>query len=217
MNRKSFLSILIYLILPLVLYTALFWPFDQQPGRSLLLQTKNAITGIIIVIVQLGITIFTYKKLNGFTLAQAGLFSFETRTLLQIASGLVMIAGIFILGNIAFSLIYGIGNTPQSIQIQLDMPIWLLAVMMLGVGYCEEFFFRVYIPLSMEVYIGRKAAVLISAVLFAAGHLYEGLPAAILIFFLGLGFQFIYYKYRNIHANAVIHALFNVISVLLQA
>ncbi len=88
--------------------------------------------------------------------------------------------------------------------------------MMLGIGYCEEFFFRIYLVETMRTVFGKKAAIIISAVFFALGHLYQGTLAVFVIFFLGLGFQWIYSRYRSIHVNAITHAMFDVISVLLK-
>ena len=217
MDRKKILSALIALVLPVALYSMLFWPFNTAPVKSLRINYLTGGISFLISSVQLAITLFVFIKLRKLSVKKTGLFSFRAGNLLNIISGILLVEVVYILVNICLFLIKGSDMQDNQMAIRLDAPVWVLAVMMLGVGYCEEFFFRVYMPMSMEEYIGRLAAMLISAVLFALGHLYEGLLAVIIIFFIGLIFNFIYCRYRNIHVNAIVHALFNVIAVILGA
>ena len=131
--------------------------------------------------------------------------------ILSVPGGLIYLAGCIII-----SFISGIEDVQDTLSVKLEAPIWLLALMMLAVGYSEELFFRFYLVETLGQVLGNKAAVLVSALLFALGHLYQGYLAVIVIFFIGLGFQWVYFRYRSIHVNAIVHALFDVISVLVK-
>jgi len=129
---------------------------------------------------------------------------------------MLIIWGIYFAGILMLLLTTGSAEDPAIITLELKAPLWMLALMMLGVGYCEEFFFRVYLVDTLKTVLGKKAAIIISAVFFALGHMYQGYLAVIIIFFIALGFQWIYCRYKSIHVNAVTHAMFDVISVLLK-
>ena len=148
---------------------------------------------------------------------RTGFFSFSFRTLFKVIPSLALIWGIYLAGVLITLFVTGFSQDLEVITIELHSPLWILALMMLGIGYCEEFFFRIYLVDAMENAIGKKPAILTSAILFAIGHLYQGYYAVIIIFFLALGFQWIYSKYRNIHINAIVHGLFDVISILVKA
>ena len=155
-------------------------------------------------------------KVNRLSLADTGLFSFSYKTMLKLIPSMLIIWGIYFAGILMLLLATGSAEDPAIITLDLNAPLWMLALMMLGIGYCEEFFFRIYLVETMRTVFGKKAAIIISAVFFALGHLYQGTLAVFVIFFLGLGFQWIYSRYRSIHVNAITHAMFDVISVLLK-
>lgn len=214
MDKKKILHTLSGTLLPLALYVVLFQPFRNQRVTELTIHTMGALKAIGIALLQLGITIFTASKINSLSISGTGLFSFRVKNLLHIVLSLFLIALIYIAGCIIISFFAGVEDVQNSLSVNLETSIWLLALMMLAVGYCEELFFRFYLVESIGTVLGEKAAILISAVFFALGHLYQGYLAVTVIFFLGLGFQWIYLKYKSIHVNAIVHALFDVVSVL---
>ena len=214
MDKKKVLHILFNTLLPLVLYLVLFQPFGHGRVTELTIHTMGALKATAIAVLQLGVTIFAAVLLNRLTLAGSGLFSFNVKSLAHIILGSVLIALIYLGCCIIFSFIFGVEGIQDTLSVKLEAPVWLLAVMMLAVGYCEEFFFRFYLVETIGSVLGKKTAILISAVFFALGHLYQGYLAVIIIFFLGLSFQWIYSKYKSIHVNGIVHALFDVISVL---
>ena len=214
MDKKKIFHILISTLLPAALYILLFQPYRHGRVTELTIYNTGALKAIGIAVLQLGITVLTAAKINDIPLADSGLFSFRVKNLVHIVLGSVFMALIYLGSCIILSFIFGIEGIQDALSVRLEAPIWLLAVMMLAVGYCEEFFFRFYLVESIGSVLGKKAAILISAVFFALGHLYQGYLAVIIIFFLGLSFQWIYSKYKSIHVNGIVHALFDVISVL---
>jgi|GEM_PF-3210668 len=203
-------------ILPLALYLLLFNPLFSEQDQHITITMSSAFLSLGIALCQLALFIFVMAKVNRLSLADTGLFSFSYKTMLKLIPSMLIIWGIYFAGILMLLLATGSAEDPAIITLVLDAPLWMLALMMLGIGYCEEFFFRIYLVETMGTVLGKKAAIIISAVLFALGHLYQGTLAVFVIFFLGLGFQWIYSRYRSIHVNAITHAMFDVISVLLK-
>ena len=203
-------------ILPLALYLLLFNPLFSEQDQHITITINSAFLSLGIALCQLALFIFVMAKVNRLSLADTGLFSFSYKTFLKLIPSMLIIWGIYFAGILMLLLATGSAEDPAIITLDLNAPLWMLALMMLGIGYCEEFFFRIYLVETMGTVFGKKAAIIISAVLFALGHLYQGTLAVFVIFFLGLGFQWIYSRYRSIHVNAITHAMFDVISVLLK-
>ena len=203
-------------ILPLALYLLLFNPLFSEQDQHITITMRSAFLSLGIALCQLTLFIFVMAKVNRLPLADTGLFSFSCKTFLRLIPSMLIIWGIYFAGILMLLLATGSAEDPAIITLDLNAPLWMLALMMLGIGYCEEFFFRNYLVETMRTVFGKKAAIIISAVLFALGHLYQGTLAVFVIFFLGLGFQWIYSRYRSIHVNAITHAMFDVISVLLK-
>ena len=203
-------------ILPLALYLLLFNPLFSEQDQHITITMSSAFLSLGIALCQLALFIFVMAKVNRLSLADTGLFSFSYKTMLKLIPSMLIIWGIYFAGILMLLLATGSAEDPAIITLVLDAPLWMLALMMLGIGYCEEFFFRIYLVETMRTVFGKKAAIIISAVFFALGHLYQGTLAVFVIFFLGLGFQWIYSRYRSIHVNAITHAMFDVISVLLK-
>ncbi len=203
-------------ILPLALYLLLFNPLFSEQDQHITITMSSAFLSLGIALCQLALFIFVMAKVNRLSLADTGLFSFSYKTMLKLIPSMLIIWGIYFAGILMLLLATGSAEDPAIITLVLDAPLWMLALMMLGIGYCEEFFFRIYLVETMGTVFGKKVAIIISAVFFALGHLYQGSLAVYVIFFLGLGFQWIYSRYRSIHVNAITHAMFDVISVLLK-
>lgn len=203
-------------ILPLALYLLLFNPLFSEQDQHITITMSSAFLSLGIALCQLALFIFVMAKVNRLSLADTGLFSFSYKTILKLIPSMLIIWGIYFAGILMLLLATGSAEDPAIITLVLDAPLWMLALMMLGIGYCEEFFFRIYLVETMGTVFGKKVAIIISAVFFALGHLYQGSLAVYVIFFLGLGFQWIYSRYRSIHVNAITHAMFDVISVLLK-
>ncbi len=217
MISKKAVNFLKAVVLPIVLYLILFNPLFGDQDQNINIKVGSALLSILISSAQLAVTIFLMVKFHKLPLADTGLFSFKARTLLKLIPSLLIVWFIYFAGLLAMLLITGSAEDPAIITIELHAPVWLLCLMMLFIGYCEEFFFRIYLVETIATELGKKAAILISALLFALGHMYQGFLAVSIIFFIGLGFQWIYARYRSLHVNAITHAVFDVISVMIKA
>ena len=217
MISKKAVNFLKAVVLPIALYLILFNPLFGDQDQNINIKVGSALLSILISSAQLAVTIFLMVKFHKLPLADTGLFSFKARTLLKLIPSLLIVWFIYFAGLLAMLLITGSAEDPAIITIELHAPVWLLCLMMLFIGYCEEFFFRIYLVETIATELGKKAAILISALLFALGHMYQGFLAVSIIFFIGLGFQWIYARYRSLHVNAITHAVFDVISVMIKA
>ena len=90
----------------------------------------------------------------------------------------------------------------------------LLIPMFIVAGLAEELFFRAYMFRSFEKIISSVPAMTASALVFASGHIYQGIFNVILIFIMGLLLGYFFRKYGSIIVNTMAHFLFNLISVL---
>lgn len=83
-------------------------------------------------------------------------------------------------------------------------------------GYCEELFFRGYLLTIFEKQ-GLKPwpAILVSSLLFAAGHGYGGITGIIFSALTGIFLSLHFYSRRNIHTLAIGHGLYNFLALLL--
>lgn len=136
---------------------------------------------------------------------------------------LIVSIALALIGSVIFP-----GEQPQPFQ--LDSP-WalpaFLAVGILAGGVVEEIQFRGFVFQRMEMFFsfGRRGSVsqraslraaLLTSLVFAALHLYEGPAAALAIFAVALGLQGVYlYTGRNLIACMVCHGLFNCIQICL--
>jgi len=86
----------------------------------------------------------------------------------------------------------------------------LAIVFGLVAGYREEFFFRAYLLRRLEQF-GFPAAlsVVVSTLLFSAGHLYQGPLGLATAIGLGILFAVVYLKRRSLHVIALSHGLYN--------
>lgn len=211
MDKKRIIDISLAVGLPFVLYAILFTP-SFELVNELIISTGGAIKTVLIEIFQIAVILAAIIFAAKVRLADTGLYSFKPADLLKVLYGILFILGVFF----AFNLIFVSLGQQNSLVVKLDTSYIILALMMLCVGYCEELFFRVYAYESFCRYINQRASAIISALLFCCGHFYEGYAAMIIIFFLGLSFQFLYKKYKSIHVIAIVHALFNVISTVIS-
>lgn len=88
------------------------------------------------------------------------------------------------------------------------LPLALLTC--LETGYREELFFRSYLlTRCQDLGVPAGAAVAASTLLFAAGHLYEGVAGAALVAVIGLCLAFLFLRTRDLHVTALAHGLYN--------
>jgi uncharacterized protein len=80
-------------------------------------------------------------------------------------------------------------------------------VLVVTAGICEETIFRGYLQRQFVAWFrNAPAGVLLSAILFGAGHIYQGVRAAIVIMVFGLIFGILAEARRNIRPGILLHA-----------
>ena len=94
----------------------------------------------------------------------------------------------------------------------------LVVLFGLVTGYREELFFRSYLLTRFsQLSLPPAVALAASSLLFAAGHLYQGLSGFTVAALQGLYFAVLFIRFKNIHRIAVAHALYNISVLLLTA
>jgi len=93
----------------------------------------------------------------------------------------------------------------------------LAVLFSLAAGYKEELFYRAYLltrfrPPTLPVW----TVVAASSLLFAWGHVYQGITAVLFAFLQGLAFSAGFLKIRNVHVLAAAHGLYNFTALLLS-
>ena len=93
------------------------------------------------------------------------------------------------------------------------IPVAFLSTM--AIGYREEIFFRAYLTdRAEELGVDARLALGGGAVLFALGHLYQGVMGFVVSLAIGLVFAGVYLRSRSLHGIAVAHGLYNFVVLL---
>lgn len=92
----------------------------------------------------------------------------------------------------------------------------LIFLTCLTTGYREELLFRSYLITRFgEFGLPPVAAVVISSVVFAGGHIYQGLLAFFGTFCIGMFLGVLYLRFKNTHMIALGHGFYNFFSLIL--
>ncbi|MEW5816531.1 MAG: CPBP family intramembrane glutamic endopeptidase [Spirochaetota bacterium] len=142
----------------------------------------------------------------------------------DIALALLIFTGIyFLLLPVSFllSLLEGKNNSllynPIRWQFSETRLIPLVFLSCLSIGYREELFFRSYLLTQFKLSeISMPAGIIISTLLFASGHVYQGLSGFAITGIIGLYFSIIFLKTENLHQIAIAHGLFNFTTLVLS-
>lgn len=134
----------------------------------------------------------------------------------------VVFAGIIVLALFASLVQYFPGQSNverfQPVPWRIDNPavLPLVFITSLVTGYREELFFRSYLITRFgDIGVKQVTAILLAALLFASGHLYQGISALLGTFSIGCFLGILYVRFRNIHMLAIGHALYNFFSLIL--
>jgi membrane protease YdiL (CAAX protease family) len=91
-----------------------------------------------------------------------------------------------------------------------------ITVYCLLIGYWEEGFFRMYfLTVCRRAGIEKYAAVLISSLVFASCHYYEGIPGMVNAAIAGVSLSVIYLKTASYHGLALAHSAYNILAYIL--
>jgi membrane protease YdiL (CAAX protease family) len=100
---------------------------------------------------------------------------------------------------------------PQGILASLA---WL--PLALSAGFCEELAFRGYLQMQFQAITGSAAwAVLIQAVVFGIGHLYEGVGAVVRIMLFGVLFGLLARWRKSLRPGMIAHAWSDIFGVII--
>jgi membrane protease YdiL (CAAX protease family) len=130
-----------------------------------------------------------------------------------------LLALVFVLG-LVFSLLPGSGQLlRRGFRWDLPAPALIPAALLFSLvtGYREELFFRAYLLTRFTgLGAGPFPAMVLSSVLFAVGHLYQG-PAGFAVALLqGCYFSLLFLRGRNLHRLAWAHGLYNALVLMLS-
>jgi uncharacterized protein len=130
----------------------------------------------------------------------------------------VVVVGSIIVAWVFLSL--GLSSADTTIRSSLSIHGWAdvpLAVLLVAVvAIAEETIFRGYLLLRFREITGNMGlAVLLSTVIFTAGHGYEGGAGMATVSLLGLVFMALYLSTRSLIASIVLHFLFDLVGVVL--
>ena len=88
----------------------------------------------------------------------------------------------------------------------------------LAVGYREELYFRCYLLTRMrDMQVSQPVRIGIASLLFALGHLYQGVVAVIVAMAAGIILSIAFERHRNIHIIAIAHSLYNAVGIAFTA
>ncbi|MCK5199598.1 MAG: CPBP family intramembrane metalloprotease [Spirochaetales bacterium] len=99
-----------------------------------------------------------------------------------------------------------------------EIPLWkfdnkglvpLIFLTCMATGYSEELFFRSYLLTEFRLPGKEIYAVTGSSLLFALGHIYQGLPGFLGTFAIGFFLASIFVRKRRLHTIAIAHGLYN--------
>jgi membrane protease YdiL (CAAX protease family) len=93
----------------------------------------------------------------------------------------------------------------------------LLTITSLKAAIFEEIIFRGYLLGSLLLWVSPVIAIIVSAVLFFAGHLYQGIFPSFLPFFGGLAFGLAFFLTRSLTVVIVAHFVGDMIGLTIQA
>ena len=197
---------------PVLLFSALFLPGyvyqNPQTATAVLTQTPLLLQNIALGLPQALLVLYIILTRGHTTKQAAGIVPFRAADIAKIAAGtagLVIIAlpGAFINAGLSEPILNPVAPTEGSPWvILLYVPVCLVT------GYREELFFRSYLLTELDPF-GRKSAVAVASLLFAAGHIYQGIGAFAVTAFIGLFLAWLFLRTRSIHIVAISHAVYN--------
>lgn len=111
------------------------------------------------------------------------------------------------------------GNGPIEPVVDWSFERWelvpLVLISTLAIGYREEIFYRAYLTdRAEEADVDPRLALGGGALLFAAGHFYQGIMGFVIALAIGLLLGGVYYRTRSLHGIAVAHGLYNFLVLL---
>lgn len=148
----------------------------------------------------------------------------NSTVLSALGSGIILAVGLLILSSaigFLFDALLPAGAPPETTPLTgnvSDVPVVLLTLLAVTAGISEEIIFRLYLLRRLRtVGLKQPASVLISAGLFAVGHLYQGISATFFALVAGVFLGVLWYRSPNLLRFAFAHGLYNVTVLLISS
>jgi uncharacterized protein len=211
----------------ILLFSAFFLPGivvqSQAFSREMFAQLGFNIQVLVQAVPQILLLLFVLEIQGDGSLRGLGLDWKRRRVLPVVLAGSV---GLFVLANLVgyIAQLAGTGvadgatavtGTSWNLTDPAIIPMLLLSS--IAIGYREELFFRAYLIMRLDQ-LGAAPAVtvILSALLFSVGHLYEGVTGALVALASGAFLALIYRRGRNLHQVALSHAVYNFVVLVLS-
>ncbi len=203
---------------PIILFLVFFLPGLLGQARNIQADIFNSLFFNIYYLAgtlpQIMLLLYLIYKKGGGAYSRYGIPRFSMK---DVQKGFLYFIGIMMVilamgaGISLLSVILKI-NIPEPPGWKVDNP-WMLPVVFitfLSTGYREELFFRSYMLTEFISETKSRTSVVIAvSLLFAAGHLYQGILGFVITFTIGIFFSIAFLKNRNVHTIAIGHALYD--------
>lgn len=210
---------------PIILFMVFFLPGFLSQSQVIDGTVFNSVwfnlIYLITVIPQILLVLYLIDKKPSEKIILFGLTRIKYRDLLH---SLLYFVGIMIIvlgtGIISF-LISSLGQNPVS-----ELPLWefdnmslipLILITCMATGYSEELFFRSYLLSEFHSPGKEKFVITSTSLIFALGHVYQGLAGFLGTFAIGLFLASIFIRKRNLHTIAIAHGLYNFTVLMISA
>jgi len=196
---------------PLLLFAVLFLPALLQQENASVSVFFSSLTSMLIyllIIIPQILFILYFFKLKKEDTANTGLVKIRLSIL---PSSIFYTMLLLVTSNLIVLLFNKAGIVPSSESfsaVKTMLPLYL--AVSLATGYREELFFRsCLLPAIMTDTISPVFSVAGVSLLFSLCHISQGYPGVAVSFAGSIILSVIFLKHRNIHINALTHALFN--------
>lgn len=202
---------------PIILFMVFFLPGfisqTQVVDGSIFNSAWFNLIYIITVIPQILLILYLIEKKPAAEIPLYGIDRIQTRdliySLLYFAGIMIIIIGTGIISTII---------TDFGYDTYMELPLWqfdnkglipLIFLTCMATGYSEELFFRSYLLTEFRLQGKEIYAVIGTSLLFALGHIYQGLPGFLGTFAIGFFLASIFVRKRRLHTIAIAHGLYN--------
>lgn len=202
----------------LILYSVFFLPgIVAQSGALARPSFDSVVYNIQIVVVavpQLLLTLYILQLHPGSTLRAFGIGRIHIRDIGGAALSFLALVALFVPVALLVALVSDelSRDAIPAVTWTFNRPAMLplIAIAMVTVGYREELFFRSYLITRLEqLGLGGAASVGISTLLFALGHIYQGVAGVAVALVIGALFGVLFRRRRNLHEIAIAHTAYN--------
>jgi len=192
-------------ILLLVVINVVFLYFASQGLSGQVIESGTFVLVQFVYLIPV-LTVFAYRRIS---LRSLGFGKFEWSTL-GLGCGLLMGSYVLIMIHNGLLMVFGVetqGEEILQILAKLDSPVWLIIVGVIFAPIVEEIFFRGFLFQGFRQKYGWVRGGLLSATVFAIGHLD---PVSLIpTFILGVLLAYMYHRSNSVWPGIILHFLVN--------